>query len=58
MSNGFLRSGLASTEKISPTVAKALPATSCGKSEMSRSVGSVVTARRGASSPGATYVWS
>ena len=58
MSNGFLRSGLASAEKISPTVVKSLPATSCGKSEMSRSTGSVVCARRGPCSPGATYVWS
>ena len=30
MSNGFLRSGLAVAEKISPTVAKSLPASECG----------------------------
>ena len=53
MSNGFLRSGLAVAEKISPTVVKSLPATRCGKPEMSRSTGSVVAARRGVCSPGA-----
>ncbi len=30
MSNAFLRSGFFSAEKISPTVVKSLPATSCG----------------------------
>ena len=30
MSNGFLRSAFFSAEKISPTVAKSLPATACG----------------------------
>ena len=42
MSNAFLRSGLCVAEKIWPTVVKSLPATACGKSETSRSTGSVV----------------
>ena len=54
MSKGFLRSGLAAAEKISPTVLNSLPGSVCGKPEMSRSNGSVVTARRGRTSPGAT----
>ncbi len=58
MSKAFLRSGLLVDEKISPTVVKSLSAMSWGKSETSRSTGSVVSARRGRSSPGTTYVWS
>ena len=54
MSNAFLRSGLVSAEKISPTVRKSLPSASCGYDEMSRSAGSVVAARRGPASPGTT----
>ncbi len=37
MSKAFLRSGLVSAEKISPTVRKSLPSTSWGYDEMSRS---------------------
>ena len=47
MSKGFLRSGLCSAEKISPTVVKSLSGMACGKPETSRSTGSVVAARRG-----------
>ena len=54
MSKGFLRSGLLATENTSPTVAKSEPSIRCGKSRTSRSVGSVVAARRGNRSPGAT----
>ena len=52
MSNGFLRSGLVADEKMSPTVVKSLPSTSCGNELTSRSTGSDVTARRTSSSPG------
>jgi hypothetical protein len=52
MSKAFLRSGLWAAEKIWPTVVKSLPASVCGKSEMSRVTGSRVTARRGEASPG------
>ena len=44
MSKAFLRSALVSAEKISPTVVKSLPSTSCGYDEMSRSAGSLVAA--------------
>ena len=54
MSKAFLRSGLAVAEKISPTVAKSLPARTCGKSDTSRSSGSLVPVGRGPGSPGAT----
>ena len=54
MSKAFLRSGLVSAEKISPTVVKSLPSTSCGYDETSRSDGSVVATRRGPDSPGTT----
>ncbi len=40
MSKAFLRSGLVSAEKISPTVRKSLPSTSWGYDETSRSDGS------------------
>ncbi len=53
MSNGFLRSGLCSAEKIRPTVVKSLSTGACGKSQTSRSTGSLVCALRGALSPGA-----
>ena len=53
MSKAFLRSGLCSGEKISPTVAKSVP-TVWGKSDTSRSTGSDVAARRGPDSPAAT----
>jgi hypothetical protein len=58
MSNAFLRSGFACAEKMSPTVVKSLPSMACGYADTSRSVGSVVSARRGPDSPGAAYVWS
>jgi hypothetical protein len=54
MSNGFLRSGFVSAEKISPTVVKVVPGPEWGWLRTSRSLGSVVAARRGDRSPGAT----
>ena len=53
MSNAFLRSGLASAEKTSPTVVNSLSGCSCGKERTSRSRGSDVSAGRGQRSPGA-----
>ncbi len=53
MSKAFLRSGLASEDQMSPTVVKSLIGWSCGKSRTSRSIGSLVSARRGEDSPGA-----
>ena len=58
MSNGFLRPGLVSSAKISPTVARSESGASCGDERTSRSAGSAVSARRGKRSPGTTYVWS
>jgi hypothetical protein len=54
MSNGFLRSGFAVAEKMSPTVVKSLDGWSCGNSRTSRSRGSSVSAGRAQRSPGAT----
>jgi len=53
MSNGFLRPGFVSSEKISPTVLRSEPGASCGVELTSRSLGSLVSARRGKRSPGA-----
>ncbi len=58
MSNAFLRSGLLSLEKISPTVRKSLSGEVCGYVVTSRSSGSDVSTRRGPDSPGTTYVWA
>ena len=58
MSNGFLRSGFAVAEKMSPTVSKSTPSTTWGTSRTSRSGGSFVVAGRGHRSPGARYVSS
>ena len=49
MSKGFLRPGLASSEKISPTVVNVVPAPAWGSAVTSRSIGSVVN---GGSRPG------
>ena len=54
MSNGFLRPGFVSSAKISPTVSRSESGASCGDVPTSRSIGSVVSARRGKRSPGAT----
>ncbi len=54
MSNGFLRSGLVSDEKMSPTVVKSLDGCTCGYTHTLRSTGSVDAALRGKRSPGAT----
>ncbi len=58
MSNGFLRSGFVSAEKMSPTVVKSLDGWMCGKDRTSRPIGSLVCARRGKRSPATTYAWS
>ena len=54
MSNGFLRPGFVSWEKISPTVARSESGAACGEAPTSRSSGSAVCARRGKRSPGTT----
>ena len=58
MSNGFLRPGLVSSEKISPTVRRSDSGASWGALRTSRSTGSSLAARRGKRSPGATYAFS
>ena len=54
MSKGFFRSGLASAEKMSPTVVKSLQGALCGKERTSRSRGSSLSTGRAHRSPGAT----
>ena len=54
MSKGFLRPGFVRSEKISPTVARSVSGAVCGEAPTSRSTGSLVAARRGKRSPGAT----
>jgi hypothetical protein len=53
MSNGFFRSALAATEKMSPTVVKSLDGCVCGNVRTSRSRGSSDGAGRAHRSPGA-----
>jgi hypothetical protein len=54
MSKAFLRPGFVRSEKISPTVARSLSGALWGEAPTSRSTGSLVAARRGKRSPGAT----